>query len=161
MTNAPHASARTPAYLAGLLLAGRRVVVVGGGRVALRRVPKLLQAGARVSVVSPVLHPELAELADAGRISWHERPFAATDLDGAWYVIAATDSPAVNAGVAAGAEERHTFCVRADRAEAGSAWTPATGLVGGAVVAVLTDHDPRRAKELRDRAVEALGGEGA
>ena len=158
MTNVPNASPRTPAYLAGLLLAGRVVVVVGCGRVALRRVPKLLQAGALVTVVSPVLHPGLAGLADAGRITWRERAFTASDLDGAWYVIAATDTAGVNADVAAEAEVRHTFCVRADRAEAGSAWTPATGLVEDAVVAVLTDHDPRRAKELRDRVVEALGG---
>ncbi|MCB0911270.1 MAG: hypothetical protein KDB60_06620 [Propionibacteriaceae bacterium] len=158
MTNIPNASPRTPAYLAGLLLAGRVVVVVGGGRVAKRRVPKLLQAGALVTIVSPVLHPDLAGFADTGRITWRERVFTASDLDGAWYVIAATDSARVNADVAAEAEVRHTFCVRADRAEAGSAWTPATGIVEDAVVAVLTDHDPRRAKELRDRVVEALGG---
>lgn len=150
---------RTPAYLAGLLLAGRKVVVAGGGRVALRRVPRLLQAGAQVVVVSPVLHPGLTGLARSGAITWHERPVRAADLDGAWYVLAATDSATVNADVAAEAEVRHTFCVRADRAEAGSAWTPATGLVDGAVVAVLTDHDPQRAKQLRDRVVKALGGE--
>ena len=158
MTNDPNTARRTPAYLAGLLLAGRKVVVVGGGRVALRRVPKLLQAGALVVVVSPVLHPDLAGLAVQGTLTWHERRFRAADLDGAWYVLAATDSPGVNADVAAEAEVRHTFCVRADCAEAGSAWTPATGIVEDAVVAVLTDHDPRRAKELRDRVVDALGG---
>ncbi len=147
---------RTTAYLAGLLLAGRPVVVVGGGRVALRRIPRLLQAGAVVTVIAPVLHPDLARLADLGAIAWHERPFVATDLNDAWYVLAATDVPRVNADVAAEAEVRHTFCVRADRAEAGSAWTPATGTVEGAVVAVLTDHDPRRARDLRDRAVQAL-----
>lgn len=161
MSTDPNPIRRTPAYLSGLLLAGRPVVVVGGGKVALRRVPKLLQAGALVTVVAPVLHPELAALAEERGLTWRERPFTAADLDGAWYVLAATDSPTVNADVAAEAEVRHTFCVRADRAEAGSAWTPATGMVGDAVVAVLTNHDPRRAKELRDRVVDALGGDPA
>ncbi len=59
-----------------------------------------------------------------------------------WYVLAATDDPDVNARVAAAAEARHTFCVRADRGEAGSAWTPATATVPGATIAVQATHDP-------------------
>lgn len=145
----------SPAYLTGLLLAGRTVVAVGGGRVSARRVPKLLAAGAVVTVVAPELSPELAGLAAAGAITWVPRRYQDGDLTGSWYVLAATDEPEVNARVAAEAEARHTFCVRADRADAGSAWTPATGEVPGATVAVLTDHDPRRAKRLRDRLVEA------
>lgn len=144
----------SPAYLAGLLLAGRKVVAVGGGCVNRRRVPKLLATGADVTVVAPELHPALAALADAGRITWHSREFVESDVDGAWYVLAATDNPALNAEVAAAAEARHTFCVRADRAELGSAWTPATGDIEGATVAVLADHDPRRSRTLRDRLIE-------
>ncbi len=150
----------SPAYLAGLLLAGRRVVAVGGGCVNRRRVPVLLAAGARVTVVAPDLHPALAELVRSGRISWTPRDFRDDDLDGAWYALAGTDSPEVNARVVAAAEARHTFCVRADRGDAGSAWTPCTGEVSGARVAVVADHDPRRSKELRDRIVEVLEVEG-
>lgn len=147
-------NAGSPAYPAGLLLSGRRVVAVGGGCVNRRRVPALLTAGARVTVVSPELHPALADLHEQGRIAWVPRTFEASDLDGAWYVLAATDSPEQNARVAAAAEERHTFCVRADKAERGSAWTPATGRVDGATVAVLADGDPRRSRALRDRLVQ-------
>ena len=149
-----------PVYLTGLLLGGRRVVAVGGGHVHARRVPKLLAAGADVVVVAPQLHPGLAALAASGRITWHQREFVEPDLDGAWYVLAATDDPAVNARVAAAAEERHTFCVRADRGEAGSAWTPATAAVPGATIAVQASHDPKHARELRDRLVELLGSAG-
>jgi len=149
-----------PVYLTGLMLAGRRVVAVGGGHVHARRVPKLLAAGADVVVVAPQLHPGLAALAASGQITWHERPFVDSDLDGAWYVLAATDVPEVNAQVVAAAEARHTFCVRADRGQAGSAWTPATATVPGATIAVQASHDPMHARALRDRLVELLGEAG-
>ena len=159
-TSPAHGSSGAPVYLTGLLLAGRRVVAVGGGHVNARRVPKLLAAGADVVVVAPQLHPGLVALAASAQITWHERTFADEDLDGSWYVLAATDDPHVNAQVAAAAEARHTFCVRADRGEDGSAWTPATAVVSGATIAVQASHDPMRARALRDRLVELLGEAG-
>lgn len=146
----------SPAYLTGLLLTGRRVVAVGGGCVNRRRVPKLVAAGAKVTVVAPTLHKTLTSLVEDGRVEWVPREYRDGDLDGAWYVLAATDSPEVNARIAADAEARHTFCVRADRADAGSAWTPTTGEAGGATVAVLASHDPHRSRALRDRIVRLL-----
>ncbi len=146
----------SPAYLTGLLLAGRKVVAVGGGCVNRRRVPKLLAAGASVTVIAPELHPALAELAEAGAITWRERDFQDSDLDGAWYVLATTDDPATNARVVMAAEARHTFCVRADQADLGSAWTPATGDIPGATIAVLASHNPRRSASLRDRLVQLM-----
>jgi len=149
----------TPVYLAGLLLAGRRVVLVGGGPVALRRAGGLLAAAAEVTVVAPELVAELAELADAGRLGWLARAYRPGDLDGAWYAVAATGRPEVDAAVAAEAEQRRVFCVRADRSRAGTALTPATGAVRGLLVGVLTtgpDADPRRAATARDAAVAAL-----
>lgn len=156
---APAARTGSPAYLAGLLLRGRRVVVVGGGRVARRRVPKLLDAGARVELIAPAADPLLRSLADSGGLAWQAREFTASDLDGSWYVLAATDSAEVNAAVAEASEARHTFCVRADRADAGSAWTPATGEASGVTVAVITSHDPLRARRIRDRLVDVVTDE--
>lgn len=153
-------AAGSPAYLSGLLLAGRPVVVVGGGCVARRRVPKLLDAGARVVVVAPELHPALAALASADSFTWQARAYQPADLDGAWYVLAATDSPEANAAVAADAEARHTFCVRSDKADAGSAWTPATGDAAGVTVAAITNHDPVRARRVRNRLLEVVNTEG-
>lgn len=153
-------STGSPAYLTGLLLHGRKVVVVGGGNVARRRVPKLLDAGAVVEVIAPELHHSLRALADANAFTWRARAFRPDDLDGAWYVQALTDSAETNAAIVAGAEARHTFCVRADRAYEGSAWTPATGAAAGVTVAAITSHDPLRARRIRNRFVELVNEEG-
>lgn len=156
----PARVAHPPVYLAGLLLAGRRVVVVGGGGVARRRVPTLIDAGAQVVVVAPELHADLQPLVDVGAFSWRARTYRAGDLDGAWYVQALTDSAPVNAAVVAESERLHIFCVRADRADEGSAWTPATGFAPGVTVAAITSHDPRRAARVRDRLVDVVIDEG-
>jgi uroporphyrin-III C-methyltransferase/precorrin-2 dehydrogenase/sirohydrochlorin ferrochelatase len=141
-------------YLAGLVLAGRRVVVVGGGHVAQRRVPALLATGADVHVVSPEVTPALEGL--GSELTLVLRDFTETDLDGAWYVVAATDDPDVNARVAAAAEARHTFCVRADDALGGTAWTPAVGHHGTVTIGVLGNREPRKSAGLRDDIVTAL-----
>ena len=81
-------------------LAGRRVLVVGGGRVAARRLPALLAAGADVVVVDPGPGAEVERLADQQRLTLRRRPVQPDDLDGAWFVQACTDDAAVNAAVA-------------------------------------------------------------
>ena len=150
-------------YLAGLRLAGRRVVVVGGGPVAARRVAGLLDAGALVHVVAPHLTPALEGLATAERVTWTARAYQAGDLDGAWYVVAATNAPSANAAVAAEAESARIFCSRADDAASSTAWTPAVGRHGGVQVGVLSPGpapavggDPRRSAAVRDAVVEGL-----
>ena len=84
------------------------------------------------------------------------RRFAESDLDGAWYVVAATDDADVNAAVVAAAEERRIFCVRSDSARRGSAWTPAVGRHGSVSVAVLGNREPRKSATLRDDIITAL-----
>jgi uroporphyrin-III C-methyltransferase/precorrin-2 dehydrogenase/sirohydrochlorin ferrochelatase len=138
------------------MLAGRRVVVVGGGHVAQRRVPQLIAVGADVVVVSPHVNPSVEGLAGAGEITWLERGFVDEDLEGAWYVIAATDDAEVNELVSAGAERRRVFCVRADDATRASAWTPAVGRHAGVTVAVLGNREPRRSAAVRDEILEGL-----
>ncbi len=151
-------SAAGPAapYLTGLRLAGRRVVVVGGGRVVSRRLPRLLGAGAQVHVVAPEVTADIAAAAAAGQLVWLPRPFCGGDLDGAWYVLAATDDAQANRAVSAEAERLRVFCVRADRAEEATAWTPATGEVDGVQVAVLAGRRPREAARIRDLLVGVL-----
>ncbi|MDG4799093.1 uroporphyrinogen-III C-methyltransferase [Micromonospora sp. WMMD980] len=140
---------RSP-YPLGLRLAGRRVLVVGGGAVATRRVPALLDAGADVLLVSPELTPALRAHADAGRLRWEPRRFAVGDLDGAWLVQVAVDDRVAAAAVSAAAAERRIFCVRADDRAAASAWTPAVTRHGPVTVAVLGGGDPHRAMAVRD-----------
>ncbi len=142
-------------YLLGLRLNGRRVVVVGGGAVATRRVPSLLDAGADVAVVSPHVTASLEDLAGAGRIRWKGRVYQDGDCAGAWLVCACTDDPAVNTAVAAAAERQQTWCVRADDAQASAAWTPASGRADDVRVGVLSG-DPRHSAAIRDAIIAGL-----
>jgi uroporphyrin-III C-methyltransferase / precorrin-2 dehydrogenase / sirohydrochlorin ferrochelatase len=143
-------------YPVGLRLAGRRVVVVGGGQVAHRRVAGLVEARALVTVVSPEVTPALEALVAPGSVTWHPRRYVAGDLAGAWYAVAATDDPAVNATVAAEAERNRVFCARADDRAASSVWTPAVGRQGDLVIGVHGGGDPQRAVGVRDAVLTGL-----
>ena len=143
-------------YLAGLDLAGRRVVVVGGGTVAQRRLPALLAAGADVEVVAPAVTPAVEGMATAKELRWTPRAYREGDLADAWYALAATDDPAVNAEIAAAAQRARVFCVRADDAPGGSAVTPAVGEHDGLTVGVLAGGRPRRSAAVRTALLEAL-----
>jgi uroporphyrin-III C-methyltransferase/precorrin-2 dehydrogenase/sirohydrochlorin ferrochelatase len=142
-------------YLLGLRLEGRRVLVVGGGAVATRRIPALLDVGADIVLVSPAVTASLEDLAAAGRIRWEERAYADGDCAGAWLVCACTDDPAVNAAVAAAAEQQRTWCVRADDAQLSAAWTPASGRADDVRVGVLSG-DPRHSAAIRDAILAGL-----
>ncbi|MFH8839969.1 uroporphyrinogen-III C-methyltransferase [Streptomyces sp. NPDC017868] len=149
-------NAEHPAYPVGLRLAGRRVVVLGGGQVAQRRLPALIAAGAEITLISPSATPSVDAMAETGEITWIKRRYEEGDLADAWYVLVATTDAKANAEASAEAERTRTWCVRADDAEAATAWTPATGRDAGVTVAVLTGHDPRRSAAVRDAIVEGL-----
>ncbi|MBH1936803.1 uroporphyrinogen-III C-methyltransferase [Streptomyces sp. AV19] len=144
------------AYPVGLRLAGRRVVVLGGGQVAQRRLPALIATGADVVLVSPSATPSVEAMAEAGELRWERRRYREGDLDGAWYALITTDDPEANRTASAEAEARRVWAVRSDDAEAATAWTPATGRSEGVTVAVLTGQDPRRSAAVRDAVVEGL-----
>ncbi|WP_156688565.1 uroporphyrinogen-III C-methyltransferase [Mycobacterium sp. Marseille-P9652] len=140
-------------YLAGLRLAGKKVVVVGGGNVAQRRLPLLIASGADVHVVSRSATPAVEAM---GGITLSLREYRPGDLDGAWYAIAATNDPHVNAAVVAEAERNHIFCVRADIAVEGTAVTPASFSYAGLSVGVLAGGEHRRSAAIRSAIREAL-----
>lgn len=145
-----------PTYPSGLRLADRRVVVVGGGHVAQRRIPQLIAAGADVHVVSPEVTPAIEGLVGTREVTWHRRGFEDADLDETWYCIAATADPVVNEQISAAAEVRRVFCVRSDDGTKATAWTPATGRHEGVTVAVLSNREPRRSARIRDEIVEEM-----
>jgi uroporphyrin-III C-methyltransferase/precorrin-2 dehydrogenase/sirohydrochlorin ferrochelatase len=149
-----------PPYPVGLRLTGRKVVVLGAGQVAQRRLPALLAAGAAVTVVSPGATASVEAMADAGEITWVRRAYAEGDLADAWYALIATDDPEANATASREAERHRVWAVRSDAADAATAWTPATGQSEGVTVAVLTtqaqDRDPRHTAAIRDAVVEGL-----
>ncbi|MDQ0689975.1 uroporphyrinogen-III C-methyltransferase [Arthrobacter sp. W4I7] len=143
-------------YPTALRLLGRAVLVVGGGPVAARRAKGLLDAGARVTVVAPVASTALQELADAGLLTWEQRTYRPSDVDGVWFVQTATGDSAVDAQVSADAEAQRVWCVNASDHEASAAWTPAVAEVDDVKIAVNAGGDPRRAMAVRDAVATAL-----
>ena len=127
-------------YPLHLDVSGRRVLVVGGGPVAARRVRSLVEAGARVRVVAPVV----AFAADDVVL----RAFRPSDVDDAWLVHACTG--VVDDEVAAACDAARVWCVRADDASLSSAWVPAVARTGDVTVSVSAARDPRRAVAVRD-----------
>ena len=140
-------------YLVGLRLAGKKVVVVGGGTVAQRRLPLLIASGADVHVISRAATRAVEAM---GGITLSIREYRDGDLDGAWYAIAATDDAQVNAAVVDEADRRRIFCVRADIAVEGTAVTPATFSYAGLSVGVLAGGEHRRSAAIRSAIREAL-----
>jgi len=145
------------AYLVGLRLSGKKVVVIGGGTVAQRRVPVLIAHGAQVHVVARAATPAVEALAEQKPgITLELRDYRDGDLDDAWYAIAATDDPAVNAAIVAEAERRRVFCVRADAGREGTAVTPASFDFEGLLVGVLASGEHRRSAAVRSAIREAF-----
>jgi uroporphyrin-III C-methyltransferase / precorrin-2 dehydrogenase / sirohydrochlorin ferrochelatase len=140
-------------YLVGLRLAGKKVVVVGGGNVAQRRLPLLIASGADVHVIARAVTPAVEAMS---RITLSLREYRDGDLAGAWYALAATDDPHVNAAVVAEADRHRIFCVRADIAVEGSAVTPASFDYAGLSVGVLAGGEHRRSAAIRSAIREAL-----
>jgi len=134
--------------------------VIGGGRVAARKVRQLLACGARMTVISPELDSELAVLVDKGEISWRKRPYKKGDLDAAFLVIAATDDPAVQSTVYAEAEEGGILLNVADAPQWCNFILPATVRRGDLAVSVSTSgKSPALAKNIREQLEEQFEAE--
>lgn len=144
--------------LLGIELAGRRVMVAGGGPVAARRVQALRVAGADVLVVAPQLCEELAELVEDRVVRWRCGDVHEQDLDGAWLVQTATGDRATDAAVAGWAEARRTWCVTAGDVSVGTARTPAVTQTGDVLVGVVSTGaaDPTRSARVRDHLAATL-----
>jgi uroporphyrin-III C-methyltransferase len=97
-----------------LKLADRPCLLVGAGNVALDKIGSLLKTGLRLRVVAPEAHPEIRQLAIEEKLDWVQRTFEISDLDGNLLVIAATNSPEVNASVYRAAVERGILCNSVD-----------------------------------------------
>ena len=155
IASSPHESSAPQAQTYPITLTNLRdapVVVVGGGRVGVRKINGLLAVGAAVRLVSPSATEELRDLAAAGRIAWTRREYAAGDLDGARLVFAATNQRAVNAAVARDAAALGILCNVADAPEEGSFHLPALYRGAQSTIAVSTGGaDPAGAKRLRDQ----------
>jgi siroheme synthase-like protein len=155
-------SGRAPigGYPVNLVVAGRRCVVVGAGRIAARKIEALLAAGAAVHVVAPAVGDEVRAWADAGRLTVAEREFTPTDLDDAWLATTATGLPAVDHAVFEAGEARRLWVNAADDPANCSFTLTSVVRQGDLVVTIGTGgRSPALATWLRRRFGEELGPE--
>lgn len=131
-------------------MAGRKVVLVGGGNVAREKISRLIEADADVTVVAPTLIPSVAAFVDAGRAHWIAREFAAGDTAGAYIVMVATDNGAVNRAVADEARRNGAIVNAADDATNSDFILPAVARKGRLTLAASTGgSSPAMARYLR------------
>jgi len=156
--NTPQPAARQDGIAPSVLfpmfvnLRGRKVLVVGGGTVARRKLEPLLAAGAKISVGAPALDPALLELAQAGRIEHLPGEFEPAWLQGAWLVVAATDQGAVNRAVAAHCEGLRIWANVVDDAELSSFQMPARVERGPLQIAISSGGGaPMLARHVREK----------
>jgi precorrin-2 dehydrogenase/sirohydrochlorin ferrochelatase len=140
-----------------LRLQGKRVLLVGAGNIADERGQQLVEAGARVRVVAPVVSASIRRLADEGRLELCERPYALGDVHGHHLVFVATDDRRVSEAVAEEARALGIWVNAADIPELCDFTLPSVGRRGPIVVAVSTSGQaPALARQLRKRFLEQV-----
>jgi precorrin-2 dehydrogenase / sirohydrochlorin ferrochelatase len=151
----------TPFYIACLKLKGRRCLVVGGGDIGLEKVEGLLACDADVTLIAPVAHPELENLAAEGSIEWEKRTYAgAADLEGVFMVIASTDDTEVNIKVYDDAEVRAMLVNIVDVPPLCNFILPAIVRTGPLAIAISTaGASPALAKRMKREIAELFGEE--
>ncbi len=144
-----------------LKLDGRRVVIVGAGPAAERKIADLAAAGADVLVVALEATAPVRALADRGAVRWEARAFAEGDLDGAWLAVASTNDADVQRRVATAADARRIFCVAVDDLPNGSAYSAAVIRRAPFTVALSSSGaTPALTRLLREVLEQALPDEG-
>lgn len=134
-TNAPPPAPLLPVMLR---VEGQSCVVIGAGKVALRRVKSLLECKAHITVVAPEAEPELRSLAAAGSIKWHQRPYQWGDLDSAFLVVLASSSAKTHDKAMDEAQMGHVLINRVDAPQYGDIEVPAHERRGLLTLAVHT-----------------------
>lgn len=138
--------------------AGLRVLIVGGGPVAARKLATFLQAGARVRIVAPQAEESIRALAESAQVEWLGRGYQPADLGDAQLVIAATDDRAVNAKVAADARAVYRLVNVADEPDVGTFTMLAVHRSGALVVGVSAGGVPGAAARVRDAIARRFDG---
>jgi siroheme synthase-like protein len=151
----------TPVYYPIMLkIQGEKCVVVGGGKVALRKVKMLLECGAKVTVISPILHQDLVRLAQGKAIHLIKRDYKPGDLDGAVVVIAGTDAEEVNQSVAHEAKKRGILVNVVDDPGESDFIVPSFLRRGDLTIAISTGGtSPALAKKIRTKLGQDFGKE--
>jgi precorrin-2 dehydrogenase / sirohydrochlorin ferrochelatase len=144
-------------------LDGKQVVVVGGGKVASRKIFGLIESGARITVISPELEDELRHLVEIGRISWLEKEFDDTVLDlfpDAVLLFGTTDRRDVNVSIQSAAVKRKMLCNIADVPDLCTFIVPAVITQGDLMISVSTGgSSPALARRIREDLEKCFGPE--
>jgi precorrin-2 dehydrogenase / sirohydrochlorin ferrochelatase len=134
-----------------LKLEGKKAVVVGGGKVAERKVTGLLNTGARLVVVSPEATNELTSLASDGMLEWVKKPFSKEDIEGAFLIFAATNDVELNQYVKTAANDQQLVTI-ADDPEGSDFHVPSHIRQGHLSIAVSTGGaSPTLARKIREQ----------
>ena len=152
---------RDPAFFPMVMsLAGRKCLVVGGGKVAAAKIDGLLHHGAEVVVVSPRAVKAIQDRAKAGALQWSRRAFCPTDLEGAFLAVAATSSSQTNAAVFRACTGRGVLCNSVDDPEHCDFFYPAIVRRGPLQIAISTGgRSPALAARLRQELEHQFGPE--
>jgi len=143
-----------------LNLKDKLCLVIGGGKVAERKVENLLKTGAKVKIISPEVTSSLKRLVEEGKIEWERRVYKRGDLNSAWLVIAATNDPKAQKEIYKEAEEKHIFCNVVDVPELCSFIVPSIIKRGLLTIAISTSGvSPAVARRLRETLEELIGEE--
>lgn len=147
-------------YPVNLLVADKRCVLVGAGRIAAFKIEPLLDAGAHVHVIATRVDDQVRAWGNEGRLTVEERAFVDADLDGAWLATAATDDPATNRAVFEAGEARRIFVNAADDPQNCSVTLMSVVRRGDLTITVGTGgRSPALAKWLRSRFETEFGPE--
>jgi precorrin-2 dehydrogenase/sirohydrochlorin ferrochelatase len=151
---------KAPVFPIFLKLAGRRCLVVGGGKVSEGKTAGLIQAGAKVHVVAPRATVQIKDWHRQRKLRWHRREFRPGDLQGAILVVAATDSPKVHKEIFRLAVARRVLCNIVDVPSLCDFYYPAVVRRGHLQVAISTGGaSPSLAKRLREEMESVFGPE--
>jgi precorrin-2 dehydrogenase / sirohydrochlorin ferrochelatase len=149
-----------PYYPVNLQINNRLCVVVGGGGVALRKVKGLMEADARIRVISPTIDLELKILADVGKIEWLKREYVEGDLQGAFLVFAVTNDREVQARIKIEAGKSIAILNSGNDPSGSDFHIPAHFRRGKLLVTVSTGGgSPAFAKKMREQLEEEIGPE--
>ena len=137
-------------YPVHLDIHNRNCLVVGGGAVGTRKVITLLDCGAKVTVVSPIISKRLKDLTPTRAIKLKERPYQPEDLAGMFLVIGATNDETLNRQISQDADRLNTLCNIADRPEVCNFILPSIVQRDNLVITISTSgKSPALAKKLR------------
>jgi len=138
-------------YPIAVSLNNKKVIVAGGGKVAERKIKSLLQAKARITLVSPQLNSGLTKLFRQGRFTWQARKIKNVDLEQAQIIIAATSDAKVNTSVSRWAREKKKLVNIVDNSILSDFISPAIIRKQKIIVAVYSDgKDPVFSRDLKN-----------